>query len=178
MILKDYLPLFFRQIREFDKLSDAEQPEFDTLEVNLKAAENNQFIRTLDANGCARWESMLGITPLDTATIEDRRFAILTMYQEELPYTWRSLINRLNVMLGSSNYLMTENREAWTLTVKVLLTRKHQINEVIKMLEEIVPCNIIISVILMYNTNAILANYTHGQLADYTHYELREEVLQ
>lgn len=177
MELKEYLPLIFRQIREFDKLADAEQPEMDALTVCLSAAESNQFIRTLDADGCARWESMLGITPLATSTIDDRRFAILSKYQEELPYTWRSLVNRLNVMLGAGNYALTEDRENWTLTVRVFLTRKQQLNDVMRMLEDIVPCNIILSVRLMYNTNAVLANYTHGQLSEYTHYELREEVL-
>jgi hypothetical protein len=41
----------------------------------------------------------------------------------------------------------------------------------------VVPCNIVITLLLMYNQNSTLHQYTHVQLRHKTYGELREEVL-
>lgn len=62
------------------------------------------------------------------------------------------------------------------LSVKVALTAQKQLDEVIKLLERVVPANLAVSVTLKYNQHKTFAAMTHGQLLAYTHYSLRNEV--
>ncbi len=42
---------------------------------------NNNFIESLDEQGCEHWERMLGISNKDTYTLEERRLKILGIYR-------------------------------------------------------------------------------------------------
>lgn len=177
MQLMEYLPLYFRNIREYEAMMTAEQPEITGFVLAIDTMMKNEFIETLNADGCAHWEKMLGITPSAAATLEDRRFIIASKYKESLPYTWLALIARLDATLGAGNYALVENREAYKLTLKILLERKYQINEVKELMENLVPCNIILDIGLLYNRYSTLTEYKHNYLHDFTYIEIREEVL-
>lgn len=176
MKLIDYLPLVFQEVREFEAITIAQQPEVDKLHSELKIVEDNFFIASLDERGCERWESMLDITPTTTETLTDRRFAIQTKYGETLPYTWAALTARLDTMVGAGAYDLIEDTARYTLTLKIGLANKNQLAAVKKLMESLVPCNIILDIQLKYNTNKMLKAYTNGQLQAFTHSAMREEV--
>lgn len=174
MQLTEYLPNIFGNIREFDALEKAVQPEIDSLKSAQESTLSNQFIQTLDEAGCARWEEMLGITSSTAASVEDRRFIIASKIKEELPYTLQSLRHRLDAMLGADSYTLEEFRDTFILRLRIQLTRQYQIAEVMKQLDEIVPCNVILDISLMYTTHEQLTGYTHEDLEPYTHQQIKE----
>jgi hypothetical protein len=61
--------------------------------------------------------------------------------------------------------------------VQISLKAKRQFETVYKMLLEIVPCNIALRCLLVYNTHKTVGRYTHGELAAFKHKQLIEEVL-
>ena len=73
----DYLPDIIKDVTEYQEIANAENPTINTLWENHRKTFNNQFINTLDEQGCARWEKMLDITPKGTATVEDRRLILI-----------------------------------------------------------------------------------------------------
>lgn len=175
--LIDYLPRFLQEIREFQAINGTEQPEFANLWGDLGDVLNDQFIGTATENGISRWESMLGIKPMASDSLEERRFRVLTRVNEQLPYTITGLKRQLETLCGIGNYEVVLNSGAYTLSVKVGLAAKKNYDDVESMVNRMVPANLIVDISLKYNQHMTLDNYTHQQLAAYTHYGLRNEVL-
>ena len=170
----DYLPKVVRTIKEFEVLGDAENPEINNLWLDNQIVLNNQFINTLDEQGCTRWEKMLDITPKGTATVEDRRLAILARINASLPYTYRQLENFLR-NICADDYTMTLDNENYTLTVLLSLSRQNQFDEVSNLLARVIPANLICNVSLKYNQYKIIKPYRYRLLVNYTCHEIRVE---
>ncbi len=175
--LIDYLPGVLREVKEFKALATVENPEAIKLWEELENVLDDQFVNESTLNGVKRWESILGIKALDTDTLSDRKFRILSRLNEQLPYTYKNLDAQLALLCGTDGYKIVMDNNTYALTVKVLLTVKKKFSEVESLLERVVPCNIVISLILMYNQHSTLSQFTHDQLSQFTHSQLREEVL-
>lgn len=173
--LISYVPGVLQEVREFKAITTTENPEIDSLDIAIDKALNNQFIGTLDLYGCARWEKILGIKALDTDTLQERNFRILARVNEQLPYTYRSLEERLADLCGKDGYSIAMDIENFVLKVRIGLSAKKNFIAVAELLDRITPCILILSVSLLYNTHRKLGSYTHAQLAAYTHTQLREE---
>ena len=174
--LLSYLPEVLHDIREFRLICEAGDFELAELHISLADIVKDNFIQTLTERGCERWERMMRITPKASDDIEVRRFRILAQLNEQLPYTYRGLLRQLETLCGKDGYSAELNSNAYTLSVRVALTAKNQLDEVMKLLKRVVPANLVVSVTLKYNQHKTFAAMTHGQLSAYTHYSLRNEV--
>ena len=170
----DYLPDVIKDVTEYQEIANAENPTINTLWENHRKTFNNQFIDTLDEQGCARWEKMLDITPKGTATVEDRRLAILARINASLPYTYRQLENFLR-NICDDDYTMTLDNANYTLTVLLNLSRQNQFDEVSNLLAKVIPANLICNVGLKYNQYKIIKPYRYRLLVNYTCQEIRVE---
>lgn len=171
-----YLPYVVRDYPEFQGITGSEQPEFERAWASADDLLNNQFISTAGSIGLSRWEKILGITPKGTDTLEDRRFRIVTRINEELPYTVPQLRNILETLCGAGNYSAEVVEGTYQLIVKIGLAAKNNFSDVESLLNRVVPQNLILNVLLMYNQHKTLSVFTHGQMASYSHYQLRNEV--
>lgn len=172
-----YLPPVLSVLREFKELANVVDPELDLLWSEIENAFNDQYIDDATKNGVNRFESMLNIIPKATETLEDRKFKISTVWNEQLPYTHKSLIQRLNKLCGEDGYTLEITTLDYTVKVRIELVVKNQFDAVDSLLERIVPLNMIIDLDLRYNQHLILSNFTHLQLSAYTHQQLRDEVI-
>lgn len=170
----DYLPDVIKDVTEYQEIANAENPTINSLWENHRKTFNNQFINTLDEQGCTRWEKMLDITPKGTATVEDRRLAILARINASLPYTYRQLENFLR-NICADDYTMTLDNENYTLTVLLSLSRQNQFDEVSNLLARVIPANIVFEVGLKYNQYKIIKPYRYRLLVNYTCQEIRVE---
>lgn len=172
----EYLPAIFADVKEMIVHASAERPELEKLWNASDDAYNNQFLYSLTENGVERWEKIIGIVPLGTDTLEDRRFRIINRVNAQLPYTYRMMEAKLTQLCGKDGYVLSYTPETYTLKARVALTRKNQLSEVRQLLHEMAPINIIIDFDLQYRSHAMLSEYTHEFLANYTHTDLRENV--
>ena len=175
--LIDYLPYVIRDYAEFQGIMGSEQPEIEKAWNTTDDLLDNQFIPTAGNMGLSRWEKILGITPKGTDSLEDRRFRILTRINEELPYTLPQLRNILETLCGKGNYSADVEEGTYQLLVKIGLAAKNNFNDVESLLNRVVPQNMVVTLLQLYNTHAELGRFTHAQLAAYTHNQLRNEVL-
>ena len=120
---------------------------------------------------------MLGISPFATDTLDDRKFRILSRYNEQLPYTRKSLVQQLAALCGEDGYRIQFLTKDFTVKVKVELTAKKQEATIGEMLERILPYNMAFTVELLYNQWQTVKAYTWGAFASRTWNQLREEVL-
>lgn len=168
----DYLPDIIKDVTEYQEIANAENPTINSLWENHRKTFNNQFIDTLDEDGCERWEKMLNITPKGTATVEDRRLAILARINVSLPYTYRQLENFLKNICGN-DYTINLDSAHYKLTVLLNLNRKNQFDEVENLLAKVIPANIMFDVMLQYNKYKAIKPYEYSVLINYTCYEIR-----
>lgn len=172
-----YLPEVFRDIREMKAHAVAQRPELEREWAAVEELYNDQFLYLMGESGVAQWEKMLNISHKETDTLEDRRFRIINRFNAQLPYTYKMLEYHLTQMCGADGYSMSYNASAWTLIIKIALTSKEQFDEVLKLVEQMIPANLILDYDLMYNKYEMLSKYTYAQLAAYTYGALRNEVL-
>lgn len=170
-ILK-YLPPVIGDTYEFKEIAKAENPELNLLWDSTNRVLAEWFLDTMSEYGISRTEKMLGIKPFDTDTLEDRRFRLKARYNHETPYTYRSLRKMLDNLCGGNYKLSLKD---FVLDVKIGLSARKQFTEIIKLLEKVVPVNIVINASVLYNTHEVLSNFTHEQLSKETHEQLRSE---
>lgn len=176
-LLIDYLPNVLNEVREYFAVMYAEQPEVWGIWSEIGRTLNNQFAMYADEYGISRWEHMMGITPLPNITLEERRFAVMARLNEQLPYTIRMLHRMLSILCGENGYEVNLQHGDFTITVRVALTAVHNFEEIGRMLNRVIPANLIYYVEIKYNQHITLQPYTHAQLNARTHYQLRNEVL-
>lgn len=173
----EYLPDFLREVKEIVAHAKAEYPELENLWAANDSAYSDQFLYTMGENGITRWEKMLKISPMGTDTLEDRRFRIINRLNAQLPYSYKMLEAHLIQMCGPGGYVMSYNKDNWTLTIKIALTSKKQFDEIKVLINQMIPMNIILDYDLLYNSYALLGKYTHAQLSAYSYGALRNQVI-
>lgn len=175
--LLDYLPPYIQEYPEIEHVMKVEEPEVQTLEDTTEQIKNDMFIRYTDEPGITRYEKMLGIVALDDDTLEDRQLKVISIYNNNVIYTYRGLIERLNMICGEDNFTVSLIANEYKLHVSIGLSSKKMLKVVENMLKTMLPANIDWSLTLLYNTHEILTQYTHEYLAQFTHGQLREDVL-
>jgi hypothetical protein len=174
--LINYLPPFMQEYREIAVIMETEQVEIDKLWTESDNALMDQFILDATENGVKRWESMLGISPKGTDTLDERKFRILTKLNQELPYTIRKLEQALSNLCGEDGYSIELKAAEYHIQVKLAVGNHKNYSEVENILKKMIPANLTQYIELMYNTNSMLTQFTHAQLSAYTHEQLRNEV--
>lgn len=175
--LINYLPYVIRDYAEFQGIMGSEQPEVEQSWDSADDLLDNQFIPTAGNIGLSRWEKILDITPKGTDSLEDRRFRVLTRINEELPYTLIQLRAILETLCGPDNYSAEVEEGTYQLVVKIGLAAKNNFSDVDSLLNRVVPQNMVVNLLQLYNTHAQLSAFTHAQLSAFTHDQLRNEVM-
>ena len=172
MKIIEYLPPVLAEIREFKILGESEDLQLDNLKTEINSLTNELFVTTAERVGLDRWEKILNISNSST-DIEFRRFRILS----RLNSFGLTLNQRLSAIVGKGNYKVDYYFKEDRLKVSLTLDTKEYEKEVRRMLDEVVPANLIIDFGLLYNTHEILGRFTHEQLSKYTHQKLREDAV-
>lgn len=173
VILSNYLPPTLRNLKEFQEINRTETVELVALLEAVDKTLNNMYIETADESGIERFEKILSIYPSDDDTLDVRRFRVQTKWNDQLPYTEDELKGRLTTLCGKDGYSLDISYEDYTMVVKVALTNKEILPLVAELLENLVPCNMVVTLTLKYNTYSWLKEYTHGQLSAYTYDSIR-----
>lgn len=173
--IESYYPDILKEVREFQALAVAENPEMELIYTALEEVLDQQFISTAKNYGVARLEKIVGITSKATDTLEERKFKVLAKYNEDVPYTVPKLNELLTTLCGTDGYTLEINNGEFTLKVKVALTSKKNKDTVAELLERVTPMNMVLSVELMYNQWQTVTSLTWGSASGMTWDEIIEE---
>ena len=75
--MNSYYPQVIRAISEFQAIIDGEYPEFEELSVSKERIPEDAYLLTMSEDRVKQWEAVLGIKPLESSTLEDRREATM-----------------------------------------------------------------------------------------------------
>lgn len=174
--LLEYIPNQMLRITELEKIARVENIEIDGLNSKIDEILNNQFIHSATEIGINRWERILSLVVKKTDTVDERRFRILSLINQSLPYTYKGLLAQLK-NIGIEDVLIDLDTEKYVLTVKLRLDLKNKYEIVDTFLRNTVPANLIINILQLFNSYSGLTRFTHNGLSSFTHKHIKEEVL-
>lgn len=173
----EYLPYFLQEIDEYVEVTKVENPEISDLWTQLSTVQNEFYLEDSTEYAVKRWEKILEIKPADTDTLDERKFRIVMRLSQQIPYTYASLEEALITLCGPRGYTLEVNPVACTISVRVTLGVKFMFDEVKKLLDRVLPCNLLLDFRLLYNRHMDLKKYTQAQMHTMTHKTIKEEVL-
>lgn len=176
--LVEYLPPFMQSYTEPVAALETENHEFAIMWKAVDRVLCNRFISIADEYGISQFEKMLGITPNADDTLDFRRAVVKSKWCNQMPYTEKGLKEKLAILCGNEEDFIYEiDANSYILKIKIALVKKNMVNEVLNILEQMIPENMQIEVELLYNTHEMLAAYKYGDLGNYTYGKLRDEVI-
>lgn len=152
--LIEYYPEFLREVKEYQAITDAENPEFNLLYKRLTSLDNNLLPGSAELHGIEIYENWLNITSNPYLTLEERRANILAKLNETLPYTEIRLQKMLAAIVGWGHF--TYKREG--AFVQVILDPEYHIlaGSVCQMLERVLPLNLYFEVSVGFEIGALI----------------------
>lgn len=148
-----------------DKINPAKDAE------NL---EQDLFIGTATLDGIRRREKEYGIAPKDMDSLEDRRLRIIARENSRIPYTIRALRRKLETLCGKNGFYLELEQEK--IIVRISLERKSMFETVCKMLDDMIPLNLLMDVRIMFNTYETIRGKPYSGLGNRTYEQIRNEV--
>jgi len=139
-----YLPVFYREIKDFTELAAAEDAELTLASAAVDQLFDDQFVLTSSIQALKRRESMLGIAA-DPAkeSVEFRRRRILNRYQTKPPFTGRYVQQLLDTLVGPGMTVVKVDVQQFLLTVTASIENANVFREVVHLVETIKPVNLI-----------------------------------
>lgn len=145
-----YLPPVVKEAREFKRIADAENPEFNLQWQNIDVLWSNQYVMECTIEGVERWERIIGILPRANDTLRDRKIRILSYINRTLPFTIKVLSNYLESICGSGNYSVQLDSVQYILNINTIGLSDVAMEDVSEMLDLMIPANL---VYIHVNTN-------------------------
>lgn len=132
---------------------------------------------TASEEGLSRFEKMVGITPRETDTTEERRFRVTVARKVIDVLNARNLIDLIEDLTRGDCRVIID-KAAQTVTVKVGLTSKKMFTLVEKTVRDYIPVDMRAEVLQMYNRYVDYNGKTYAELSDKTFKQLKEEVIE
>jgi len=174
-LMLDYLPQVLREVRDYQCLMGRYQEALSLLWRKEREVEDNFYLETADERGLVHWENILGIAPWPGSSIEERRQVIRARQSQTTPYCLVTFHAFLTALTGRREAYEAE-LNGLTLTVWLAPTWRWMREAVWDLMRWVVPANIEMRLISVYNTHRQLGAMTHRQMAAMTHKRLRSEV--
>lgn len=152
--LIEYLPPFLQDIREYKKIFNAEDIELKKLDKNLKSLLTEVIVKTAEGYGLDRYEKIYNIDT-NKQDIATRRIMILSKINNRVPYNLNWLKNKLDNLVGESNYKITENTNTYEIKIEISAIFNDIAVILNKDLKEQLPANLIITVDLFQTEQCI-----------------------
>lgn len=167
----EYFPDFWQDILEIETLDKVIKEQLDKLLQTIKGTVDNKFPATAGEEGIARWEKILGLSNPLNSSLKSRREAVRAKLMAKPPINLRKLQSVIEEYMGVevtisiSNYVVMVGYRGETLV--------NDLTPLYATIYEMIPANLIVNIIRLYNTHSELAPNTHIDLQKYTHDQLR-----
>lgn len=146
----EYFPPILKEIKELQKISEIESPRINKMWEIIYQSIENQFVEKADEKSISRYEKILDLPHNTKATLEDRRFAVLSKLRTLRPYTFLRLYDILVDLIGEDSFELSRNAATKTISIRLMLPSDFQYAVVEKLLDAIVPINMIIKIYKMF----------------------------
>lgn len=138
-----YLPDWFRQIKDYQALMRTESGQFEVLAAYMDAVHRNFYLGKADVQTVEDWERLFSITPNPSVeTLEFRRSRIINRLSATPPFTLPFLYERLNLLIGKGKWSIVMDYPSYTLYVDASAENQAWAGEVLATINTVKPCHI------------------------------------
>lgn len=165
------LPRALVGIPDLEQLYAAADRQVEKLYEDLDQLDEDVFMDSMSETRVKRWETMLGLTPKETDTLQERRFAVHSRVVDKLPYSYRVILSDLKTLDPDATLdIDYTNMKA---TVSIDLSSQSMVADIQDLLEKKLPLNMIYVVEVLYRNWGDFSAYKWGDLLGYTWDEMR-----
>lgn len=155
--LTSMLPSFAQEYREFNIIQEAIISELDLLKEEQREIEEAQFIITCPKKYIHLWEESLGITDGAQYDLETRRINCIFKKNDSLPYNRKKVNDRIYSLVPKENCRIVWGKN-W-ITVSVDGQYSNLFKVINKMLDDVLPLNMMIDVMLYIEVDTYTIEY-------------------
>ena len=170
------LPRYHRKLYEYQQINGALTPEFEKVHALIDKVLDEWFIETATVDGISRLESIVGIVPEPTDSLELRRFRLMAKMTEKLPYTDETLEDRLDSICGIGNYTIVRDYDNYYLKVITWLNTDGAFELLGKDLRAMIPCNLVFELFNQQETEINGTLYLGVAVADAKSYVISNDI--
>jgi Uncharacterized protein conserved in bacteria (DUF2313). len=135
-----YLPPVLQNVREFQEIAKAVNPEIVTLKQTINKVLNEQFV--LGAEDTLAWrEQEFGITASNDETVTFRRERLVERKSRKPPITLRTLRDRLNAYVGTTEAVIELVPGEYAFTISIPAVDGYKFRDIQQMVEALKPAN-------------------------------------
>lgn len=170
-----HLPPFLQDYLEMKIIMDSENPEFQKVMDESERIKDNTFILTADSEGLRRFEKILNIYVAKDEDLESRRLRVLSRWNDIAPYTFNALISKLRSLHNSDNFIINKKFKQYEIEIITHLEFPGQVTELDRILDYIIPANLIVDSKNRIYCNAQGEAFTSSGLAHASIFEITDQ---
>ena len=141
--LARYVPDFLQEVKEFRQLYGAQEGELKRLYGDMDSLWKDSLIPEATMQGIKRYELMLGLKPYPGDTLEERRTAVALKWNQQLPYTFPRLKERLEAIVGNDGYVLWVRGKTYELELWIVEQPCRVLQELRDMTRQMIPANLL-----------------------------------
>lgn len=172
--LIEYMPPFLKDVREFNKIFDAEDMELENLNYNIKKMLTEVIVKMADSYGLDRYENIYNISNTSN-NIEIRRINILNKINDILPFTLKWLYNKLEEALGKGNFNIDIDYNNYSIKITILGLSMEIADIYRENLRQQLPANMVIVFELQIDNNIVIGSTITQK--EYSTLKLNQDIL-
>lgn len=147
-----YYPRVISSLLEFQAIINGEAPEFHTLDAEQNMTLANAYLLTMQEPRIAEWEQALGIKPLSTSTVDQRRDTVIARIRGQGKLNTTLINSIVNAFTGGIAESWVENSCLYVVITPPPDNKSFQFEDVKQELKKKVPAHLGISIQRNYFT--------------------------
>ena len=167
------LPSALVGIPDLEQLYDSADSQIEKLNEEIEQMDEDVYFDNMSEQRVKRWETMLSITPKDSDTLDERRFAVQSRVVDKLPYSYRIILSDLHALDPYAT--MEIDWETLKVSVGVALISQSMAGDIQTLLEKKLPLNMLYEIFIIWNRWQSIKNKTWGQIKTKTWYDIKAE---
>ncbi|MFL2104122.1 putative phage tail protein [Mycobacteroides abscessus] len=142
--LIEHLPPFLQNFREFVLITNTEDLEFQAAADESERIKDNQFILSADEQGIQKFERILNIHVSKDEQLQTRRSRVMSRWNDISPYTYHALVSKLISLHNSENFIINRDYNKYEIEIITHLEVPGQVDELDRILDYIMPVNLVV----------------------------------
>ncbi len=140
--LIEYIPPFLKDVREYNRIFNAEDIELRNLDEDIKALLTEVIVKTAKSYGLDRYEKIYNIKNTSN-NINARRAMILTRMNNRVPFTYKWLYSQLVENFGEDGFEINLDYNNYFLEIVIYGLSSEVADILIQNLYEKLPANLV-----------------------------------
>ena len=138
----DYYPKVISCIQEYRAIIESEFPEIEALNLSKDGVLNDAWLLTMGEDRVSEWEKILGISPLDNSTVDDRRDTIIARIRGQGKLNTALISSIVNAFTGGSAKSWVENSVLYVSITPPPNNKQYKFDNVKQEIEKKIPVHL------------------------------------